>query len=187
MPSCTSHFAKSRWSEGPCPQMPTYLPALRQAWIARRSIALTAGSRSSNASATSPESRSRPSVSWVRSFEPIEKPSKCSRNCSARIAFEGSSHIRMSRSPLSPRFRPPSAAAARLVPALVIERRGQSWVLDRRLAMHADHVVDVELQAREAHSPVGQRLEIERELRIADVHGDLHGALPHLPVVPRSA
>ena len=31
--------------------------------------------------ATRPESRSSPSVSWVRSLEPIEKPSKCSRNC----------------------------------------------------------------------------------------------------------
>ena len=32
------------------------------------------------ASNSSPESRSRPSVSWVRSLEPIEKPSKYSRN-----------------------------------------------------------------------------------------------------------
>ncbi len=49
----------------------------------------TAGSRSSKSAASSamPESRSRPSVSWVRSLEPIEKPSKCSRNCSARMAL----------------------------------------------------------------------------------------------------
>ena len=31
MPSSISHFARSGWSEGPCPQIPTYLPALRHA------------------------------------------------------------------------------------------------------------------------------------------------------------
>ena len=36
----------------------------------------TAGLRSSNRWATMPESRSRPRVSWVRSLEPMEKPSK---------------------------------------------------------------------------------------------------------------
>jgi transcriptional regulator GlxA family with amidase domain len=37
----------------------------------------------------SPLSRSTPSVSWVRSFDPMEKPSKRSANSSARITFDG--------------------------------------------------------------------------------------------------
>ena len=46
------------------------------------------------------------------SLEPIEKPSKCSRNWSASIAFDGISHIMMTRRPFSPRFRPFSASSA---------------------------------------------------------------------------
>ena len=53
----------------------------------------TAGSRSSKASITRPESRSSASVSCVMSLEPMEKPSKCCRNSSARIALDGISHI----------------------------------------------------------------------------------------------
>src|SRR5467141_245129 len=68
-----SQLARSGWSEGPCPQIPTYLPCLRQARIAMASMAFTAASRSSKLSATRPESRSSPSVSWVRSLEQIEK------------------------------------------------------------------------------------------------------------------
>ena len=86
--------------------MPTYFPAARHASIARPSMNFTAGSRSSKASATSAESRSRPSVSWVMSFEPIEKPSKCSRNSSGTAAFEGISHIMITSSPFSPRTSP---------------------------------------------------------------------------------
>jgi hypothetical protein len=37
MPSSASHLAKSGWSEGPWPQMPTYLPA-RQALMARQQL-----------------------------------------------------------------------------------------------------------------------------------------------------
>ena len=51
MPCSTSHCARSGWSDGPWPQMPTYLPALRQAAIAIDSIAFTASSRSSNVDA----------------------------------------------------------------------------------------------------------------------------------------
>jgi hypothetical protein len=91
MPSWASQSAKSAWSLGPWPQMPTYLPVARQAAMAREIIALTAGSRSSKspASCSSPESRSRPKVNWVRSLLPIDMPSKCSRNCSARMALLG--------------------------------------------------------------------------------------------------
>ena len=41
----------------------------------------------------SSESRSTPSTSWVRSLEPIEKPSKSAANSSARIALAGISAI----------------------------------------------------------------------------------------------
>ncbi|MNC85257.1 hypothetical protein D3C83_08480 [compost metagenome] len=49
------------------------------------------------------------------SLEPMENPSKCSRNWSARIAFEGISHIMMTRSPFPPRFNPcsPSSLSTR--------------------------------------------------------------------------
>ncbi|MNT05273.1 hypothetical protein D3C72_1398880 [compost metagenome] len=68
----------------------------------------TASSRSSKSAAKSsmPESRSRPSVSWVMSLEPIEKPSKNCRNSSARMALDGTSHIMISFRPFSPRARP---------------------------------------------------------------------------------
>src|SRR5256885_13770369 len=36
MPSSASHWAKSGWSEGPWPQMPTYLPWSRQRSEERR-------------------------------------------------------------------------------------------------------------------------------------------------------
>ena len=47
-----SQSAKSGWSLGPWPQMPTYLPVARQAAMAREIMALTAGSRSSKSSAS---------------------------------------------------------------------------------------------------------------------------------------
>ena len=92
--------------------MPTYFPASRAAAIAIESIFMTAGSRSSKRWATSPESRSSPSVSWVRSFEPIEKPSKRSRNSAASTALLGTSHIMTTRSPFSPRTSPCSPISA---------------------------------------------------------------------------
>ena len=66
---------------GPARRCRRNLPARWHASIAIDSIALTASSRSSNVAAMAPPaSRSRPSVNCVMSFEPIEKPSKCSRN-----------------------------------------------------------------------------------------------------------
>ena len=53
----------------------------------------TASFRSSKSGATVVESRSTPSVSCVRSFEPIEKPSKISAKRSARRMFDGISAI----------------------------------------------------------------------------------------------
>ena len=86
--------------------MPMYLPCFLQASMASFKRAFTASLRSSNKCAINPESRSRPSVSWVKSFEPIEKPSKYCKNCSASKALAGSSHIMTTRRPFSPRFRP---------------------------------------------------------------------------------
>ena len=79
MPCSSSQRASSGWSEGPWPQMPMYLPCLRQAVMAMLSRALTASSRSSNSLATMAESRSRPRASCVMSFEPMDMPSKYSR------------------------------------------------------------------------------------------------------------
>src|SRR5690242_10053667 len=113
MPCSTSHCARSGWSEGPCPQIPTYFPRRLHASIAIFSSAFTASSRSSNVVAMSPPaSRSTPSVSCVRSFEPIEKPSKYSRKRSASSAFDGISHIMMTRKPFSPRRSPFLASSA---------------------------------------------------------------------------
>src|SRR5690606_28510294 len=112
MPCRISHSARSGWSDGPWPQMPTYLPLARAVEMAMASSFLTAALRSSNSSATMPESRSRPRVSWVRSLEPIEKPSKISRNSSASRALEGSSHIMMIFRPCLPRSRPLRASSS---------------------------------------------------------------------------
>src|SRR3989344_2638060 len=65
----------------------------------------TAGLRSSKP-VTSPESRSTPRVSWVRSLEPMEKPSRCRRKSSASKAFAGISHMRYTLSPAFPRSSP---------------------------------------------------------------------------------
>src|SRR5262249_60552655 len=55
----TSHCARSGWSDGPWPQMPTYLRAFWQALIESDSIAFTASLRSSKLAAIAPpESRS---------------------------------------------------------------------------------------------------------------------------------
>src|SRR5690606_35436659 len=125
MPASISHCARSGWSRGPWPQMPTYLPLARAVLIAIDSNFFTAGSRSSNRWATMLESRSRPSVSWVRSLEPIEKPSKISRNSSASSAFEGTSHIMMIFKPSWPCLRPlPSSTSTTLRPSSRVRTNG---------------------------------------------------------------
>mmetsp|Transcript_5225 Transcript_5225/g.12426 ORF Transcript_5225/g.12426 Transcript_5225/m.12426 type:complete len:227 (+) Transcript_5225:257-937(+) len=106
MPWSMSHLARSGWSEGPWPQMPTYLPLALAALIRVSRPFMTAGFLSSKYCATRPESRSRPSVSCVRSLLPMENPSKYSRNSSAKKTLLGSSAIMFTFSPSSPRFRP---------------------------------------------------------------------------------
>ena len=87
--------------------MPTYLLCLRQAEMAKCNITFTAGSRSSKVAAIGPPlSRSTPKVNWVISFEPIEKPSKYCKNCSANKALLGNSHIIIRRKPFLPRSKP---------------------------------------------------------------------------------
>jgi len=92
--------------------MPTYLPWALHAAIAMLNRALTAGSRSSKSLAKSskPESRSKPKVSWVRSLEPIEKPSKYCKKSLAKTALLGISHIMISFKSFSPRLSPLSAS-----------------------------------------------------------------------------
>src|SRR3989338_2838933 len=84
IPSSTRNLAKDGRSEGPWPQMPTYFFFFRQTLMTSAMSFLTAGSFSSATRLTMPESRSRPRVSCVRSLEPMDMPSKISRNSSAR-------------------------------------------------------------------------------------------------------
>ena len=83
------------------------------------------------------------------SFEPIEKPSKCSRNSSARIALDGSSHIMITCRPFSPRRRPCSPSSS-ITPSRLGER-----------AHERDHDLDVGQAHLVAH--VLQRLALHRE------------------------
>ena len=77
------------------------------------------------------------------SLEPMEKPSKCCRNSSARMALEGSSHIMTTRSapvpsgaPPSPRFRPWLASSSMTrAPSLTVRTKGIiSWTLVRPMS-----------------------------------------------------
>ena len=92
--------------------MPILRPQRLAVAIAMAIIAFTLAWRSSNRSATRAESRSSPRVSWVRSLEPIEKPSKRSAKASALITLLGNSHITYTSRPFSPRTSPCSAMAA---------------------------------------------------------------------------
>ena len=93
MPCSTRNSAKSGKSLGACPQIPTFFRARRAASMIRAHACFTAALRSSKSGATSAESRSTPRQSWVRSFDPIENPSKISAYSSARKTLEGNSAI----------------------------------------------------------------------------------------------
>jgi len=75
MPARRRCSANSGRFEGACPHSDDVMPASRHASMIRRMVSSTAGSESSNSSAQVCESRSTPSTSWVRSFEPIDAPS----------------------------------------------------------------------------------------------------------------
>ena len=85
MPSSTNHLAKSGWSDGALPADADIFVVLAAGGNGQmqhnfnRRIALV--ERGSNRTAAV---ASTPKVSWVISFEPIEKPSKYCRNCSAK-------------------------------------------------------------------------------------------------------
>ena len=83
---------------------------------------LTASFLSSNPSAIRPESLSMPSVNCVKSFEPIEKPSKYCKKSSAIIAFDGSSHIMIILKPSFPRSSPFSFKSSITFEASVVVR-----------------------------------------------------------------
>jgi hypothetical protein len=81
------------WSDGAWPQMPLCRWLRRAPSTASFSIFSMPGSCSSKESATMALSRSTPSVSWVRSLLPIEKPSNNSLNSSISSTLFGISHI----------------------------------------------------------------------------------------------
>ena len=85
IPQPTRNSATSGWSDGAWPQIPQWRPLRRAPSTAWRRNASTAGSCSSKSNAIAALSRSTPSVSRVRSFEPIEKPSKRLANSSTRM------------------------------------------------------------------------------------------------------
>jgi hypothetical protein len=87
MPALTSSLANSGLFDGAWPQSPTLAPVVGRATCLDHPDHRRIGSL--NSSDSSPESRSTPSVSWVRSFEPMEKPSKRSANSSARMTLDG--------------------------------------------------------------------------------------------------
>src|SRR5690606_25371237 len=57
--------------------------------------------------------------------------------------------------------------------------RRQTVEVQQRLGMHADHAVDDEFEAGQADAFVGQLGEIERAVRVADVHHDLERQFGH--------
>src|SRR5438034_1095649 len=69
---------------------------------------------------------------------------------------------------------------------LAFEVGGEVRILEHRPGMHADHVVDDEFQSGEPDPPVRQRLEVEGEVGIADIHRDFHRTFRHFAVVPRA-
>src|SRR3989338_2004479 len=93
IPAPTSAFVTSGKSDGACPQMPMGIPNFFDFATAYFIYESTASFRSSPTSETISESRSRPNVSCVKSFEPIENPSKYFANSSIKITFEGISTI----------------------------------------------------------------------------------------------
>ena len=83
--------------------------AFRAARMARAISQRTASLRSSNRCATVPESRSRPSVSCVRSLDPIENPSKTGetlRRESRSTALRTSRRLRARLRPVAIRWPP---------------------------------------------------------------------------------
>ena len=102
----------------PARKSPIVLPSLWAARMARAISQRTASSRSSNRCATVPESRSSPSVSCVRSFDPIEKPSntlqELLRQNRIRRAPRTSRRLRVRLRPGAGRWRPSFPAPAGL-------------------------------------------------------------------------
>jgi hypothetical protein len=104
--------------------------------IAWRSISSTPGSRSSKSKATMTESRSTPSTNWLRSFEPIEKPSKRRAKASTWTTLLGISHMTKTSSPSLPRSSP-CCAIMRSTSSASFTRR-QNGII-RRTSRQARH------------------------------------------------
>jgi hypothetical protein len=76
-----------------CPQIPIYFLLFLHALIASSTILLQPRLFHFEMPAMPELSRSNPKVNWVKSFDPIENPSKTSKNFSAIITLLGISHI----------------------------------------------------------------------------------------------
>ena len=114
MPCSTSHCARSGWSDGPCPQMPTYLPGLAARGDRHRQhrldrvVALVERRRRSRRRHRGRRRASAASCRWSRS-----RSRRNARGSGRRgSAFDGISHIMITRSPLR-RARGPAPSAAR--------------------------------------------------------------------------
>ncbi|MBA7705759.1 hypothetical protein ES703_114597 [subsurface metagenome] len=106
MPQATSFWVSSGYTEGACPLMDEVTPMLFDTLMALSRATSTASSRSSKVWASLALSRSMPRISWVRSLEPIDMPSRpTSRNFSMRRILDGTSTIIHSLKSLE-RFRP---------------------------------------------------------------------------------
>ena len=75
IPRRTRCSANSGRLDGAWPHSDEVMPASRAPVMMRAMASSTAASDSSNSSAQVSESRSTPSMSWVRSLEPIDTPS----------------------------------------------------------------------------------------------------------------
>ena len=106
----------------------------------------TAGSASSNSSAQISESRSTPSISWVRSLLPIETPSMPSlAYVGIQYTTDGTSAITQRGRPRGGRVRPAMSSRQRLeLPGGAHERDHEVQV--RRLGAHPAEHVELEVE-----------------------------------------
>ncbi len=127
------------------------LAACWQAAMAIASSFFTAGSRSSNRLATRPESRSRPRVSWVRSLEPIEKPSKCFEELvgQQRVGRDLAHHDELAGRPRRApgRFRPAGRPPPRPSPTVRTKGTMISHVGQAHVVAHPLHGAAFQLEA----------------------------------------
>ena len=134
--------------DGAWPHSDDVMPAAWHAWMIRAMASSTAASRSSKSSAQISESRSTPSMSWVRSFEPIETPSMPSAAYSG-MRYDDRRHL----------GHDPAQQAALVGPAGCASIGSRQASSSQRGAHERDH----EVQVRRLLAHPGEQLELERE------------------------